>query len=180
MFSKKSLLFGIFFAASLLSLSEVSFAQNTLQSGQSLQNQTNNTQNTGSLGATGSTNQNSNADVNAVRPQSLGVIGNPDQTNPSVSVGQTIGKTEGVKAKNDKSVGWILTIIIVFVLLIVFWLVLKFSKKVNSNDEPPKEEKPLKLEQLDPKLQSKLSAKSSQKVRKTSKKKSSKKAKNKK
>lgn len=155
----KTTTFGVIGFFSLLALSLPASAQQ-IQPGRPLQNQTSNTQNTGTLESTSSPNQGGNADVLNTKTDSLGVVSNPSQTNPSVSVGQTETKTDisNPTADSDGSVMPIIWTIVILVGFFFFiYLFTNRSKKIEDNENV--KEKTVSLEKIDPKIQSKMASK---------------------
>ena len=123
-FNKKILL-SLVFVAILFTPSSVS-AQQNLQSGGSLQSGSNNTQNTRTLQTPSNPNQGGNSAFLGTPKASLDVVGNPSQTNPSVSVGASTSKTDVTDQEVTKDSNFWPVFFITIALLAVFFFAYRY------------------------------------------------------
>ncbi len=105
-----------------LSLPSNVSAQQNVQNGGGLQNPSSGGQNTRNLQTPATPTQGSNTTLLESSPDSLGVVGNPSQQKPSVTVGPSTSKTNVTDTTIKKSSKW-QTILIIAILAILFWYV---------------------------------------------------------
>ena len=122
---------------SFILISGLTSAQSINQSPQNnLQQQGSSTQNTRNVQSSGSIvpEDNSASTLSEAQPESLGVVGNPNQEKPSVSVGRS-GSTEATNKESDTS-RWVGGTVVIAILGMLAYL---YSRKVRRDIAQPTE-----------------------------------------